>query len=102
MNTRVIYANKFILKIKRKVNKMTNQEFEKATEGITYKIVKSMEQTEIVNHTEDYHLYKYSHDSECCDDDGSIVVLKENETDEEIAVVLLDKDEQLLFDMLID
>jgi hypothetical protein len=102
MNTRVIYANKFILKIKRKVNKMTNQEFEKATEGITYKIVESMEQTEIVNHTEDYHLYKYSHDSECCDDDGSIVVLKENDTDEEIAVVLLDKDEQLLFDMLID
>ena len=81
---------------------MTDQEFEKATEGITYKIVESMEQTEIVNHTEDYHLYKYSHDSECCDDDGAIVVLKENETDEEIAVVLLDKDEQLLFDMLID
>ena len=80
---------------------MTEKEFEKATEGITYKIVESMEQTEIVNHTEDYHLYKYSHD-DCCDEDGSIVVLKENETDEEIAVVLLDKNEQLLFDMLID
>jgi len=50
---------------------------------------------------EDYHLYKYSHD-DCCDDDGAIVVLKENDTDEEIAVVLLDKNEQLLFDMLID
>ncbi len=81
---------------------MTEQEFEKATEGITYKMVESMEQTEIVHHTEDYHLYKYSHDTECCDEDGAIVVLKENETDEEIAVVLLDKDEQLLFDMLID
>jgi len=80
---------------------MTDQEFEIATEGITYKIVESMQSTEIVNHTEDYHLYKYSHD-DCCDDDGAIVVLKENDTDEEIAVVLLDKDEQLLFDMLID
>ena len=81
---------------------MTNQEFDKAIEGITYKMVESMEQTEIVRHTEDYHLYKYSHDTECCDEDGAIVVLKENATDEEIAVVLLDKDEQLLFDMLID
>ena len=81
---------------------MTNQEFDKAIEGITYKMVESMEQTEIVRHTEDYHLYKYSHDKECCDEDGAIVVLKENATDEEIAVVLLDKDEQLLFDMLID
>ena len=80
---------------------MTEKEFEKATEGITYKIVESMESTEIVNHTEGYHLYKYSHD-DCCDDDGAIVVLKENDTDEEIAVVLLDKNEQLLFDMLID
>ena len=81
---------------------MTNQEFDKAIEGITYKMVESMEQTEIVRHTEDYYLYKYSHDTECCDEDGAIVVLKENATDEEIAVVLLDKDEQLLFDMLID
>ena len=81
---------------------MTEQEFEKATEGVTYKIVESMQSTEIVNHTEDYHLYKYSHDTDCCDEDGAIVVLKENETDEEIAVVLLDKNEQLLFDMLID
>ena len=39
---------------------MTEKEFEKATEGITYKMVESMEQTEIVHHTEDYHLYKYS------------------------------------------
>jgi len=80
---------------------MTEKEFEKATEGITYKIVESMQSTEIVNHTEDYHLYRYSHDTECCDGKGGIVVLKENETDEEIAVVLLDKDEELLFDMLI-
>jgi len=29
---------------------MTDQEFEKATEGITYNIVESMESTEIVNH----------------------------------------------------
>jgi hypothetical protein len=80
---------------------MTEKEFEKATEGITYKMVESMEQTEIINHTENYHLYRYSHDCECCDEEGGIVVLKENDTDEEIAVVLLDKDEQLLFDMLI-
>ena len=80
---------------------MTEQEFEKATEGITYKIVESMQSTEIVNHTKDYHLYRYSHDTECCDEEGGIVVLKENDTDEEIAVVLLDKDEELLFDMLI-
>ena len=80
---------------------MTDKQFDKAIEGITYKMVESMEQTEIINHTEDYHLYRYSHDTECCDEEGGIVVLKENDTDEEIAVVLLDKDEELLFDMLI-
>ena len=81
---------------------MTEQEFERATENITYKMVESMKQTEIVNHTEDYHLYKYSHDTECCDQDGSIVVLKENNTDEELAVILLDKNQELVFNMLID
>ena len=79
---------------------MTEKEFEKATEGITYKMVESMQSTEIVNHTEGYHLYRYSND-DTNEGDAGIVVLIENETDEELAVVLLDKDEELLFDMLI-
>jgi len=81
---------------------MTEQEFEKATEGITYKMVKSMQSTEIVNHTEDYHLYKYSIDCDCCDDEDGIIVLKDNTTDEEIAAVLLGKGKELVFDMLIN
>tara|TARA_R110002033_G_scaffold138016_1_gene177229 strand:- start:17604 stop:17834 length:231 start_codon:yes stop_codon:yes gene_type:complete len=76
---------------------MTMKQFKKATKDITYKMVKSMKNEEFVTHTKDYYLYKYSEVSMA---DDSIVVLKENDTDDEIAVVLLGKNKQLLFEML--
>ena len=71
-------------------------DFEKATNDITYDMIEGMEASDIINHTDDFHLYKYEVDCGCCDDDDGIIVLKDNVTDEELCVVLMDTEKRTL------
>ena len=85
------------------MNNYTEKELDMALNNITYEMIKSMKSCEIINHTKDYHLYKYSHDDECCDEDGGIIVIKENSTDEELMCVLMNtKTKELVYDVLVD
>ena len=80
---------------------MTNRKFNKAIKGIDIDIVKSIKEGEMYNHNDDYHLYAYIMDCDCCKD-PEMIVLKRNSDDEEIAVLLFNIDEtRITYQMLI-
>ena len=80
---------------------MTNKEFDIARKGITIKKVKSMKEGAMFNHNNNYHLYAYDMDCDCCKD-PEMIVLKRNSDDEEIAVLLFNIDEtRITYQMLI-
>ena len=79
---------------------MTDRELSKAIKGITPKLVRSLSQGEHYNHNMTHHLYSYTTESIELEDGESYVVLKDNKTDDEIAVLLLNED-KISYQMLI-
>jgi len=76
------------------------QYVERAIKGITPDIVRSMNAGEVYEHNDTHHLYSYTTDGIELEEGESYVVLKDNITDEEIAVLLLHKD-KISYQMLI-
>ena len=79
---------------------MTDRELSKAINSITNKYVRSLSQGEHYNHNMTHHLYIYTTTGIEVEDGESYVVLNNNKTDDEIAVLLLNED-KISYQMLI-
>tara|TARA_R110000823_G_scaffold245697_1_gene369837 strand:- start:223 stop:465 length:243 start_codon:yes stop_codon:yes gene_type:complete len=80
---------------------MTDKEFDRATEGITIDLVKSLKGGEMLEVNDDYYLYSYEMD-DYHQEGESYVVLKDNTGDKEIAVLCFNKKESgIIYQMLI-
>lgn len=80
---------------------MTDKQFNKAIEGITINLVKSLRGGQMLQHNDDYYLYSYELDEDH-EEGESYVTLRDNVDDEEIAVLCFNANEtRIIYQMLI-